>query len=292
MAATLAPAVQAWLRYLRSDTPCCSAFMLAVSFMMAASQRFEQPVTDALKVCTGSRVQHQHRGSCIFGKHICCTRKLPVPLPNGLNRYTMSTVEQGAAKEMLSISPVLSCLLCVPHPAAQLFTQALVMSALKDAAALAASPWLPAPSSQGLPAGETATGPSYAALRDALLQCVRNSAHGHGAIVQPMAGLAAMLMEAGGGADKGATYRPDGALQLAMSIVVQPLCLLLGARDYACAAGCCCEGVGWAETSALGHNCASLLLIVFQKLGVQEQVGTTMQVALHCLAGCNRVFGD
>jgi hypothetical protein len=42
--------LQAWLRYLRSDSPRVSAFMLAVSFMLAAIQRFEQPITDALKV--------------------------------------------------------------------------------------------------------------------------------------------------------------------------------------------------------------------------------------------------
>lgn len=41
---------QAWLRQLRSDAPPrLSAFALAVSFMMAGIQRFEQPVTDALK---------------------------------------------------------------------------------------------------------------------------------------------------------------------------------------------------------------------------------------------------
>lgn len=45
-----AGAPQAWLRHLRSEAPRCSAFMLAVSFMLASIQRFEQPVTDALKV--------------------------------------------------------------------------------------------------------------------------------------------------------------------------------------------------------------------------------------------------
>ncbi len=96
--------------------------------------------------------------------------------------------------------------------------QSLIVGALKDAAALAASPWLPSAqqaqqqgggAGQGS-AGAGALGPSYPALRDALLQCVRNSAHGQGGIVQPLAQLAVALMEGGGG-DKGACYLPDGA---------------------------------------------------------------------------------
>lgn len=84
------------------------------------------------------------------------------------------------------------------------------MGALKDATALAASPWLPAPAQQAAPGGtEALTGPSYASLLEVLLQCVRNSAHGQGAIVQPMVQLAVALMEAGA-ADKGAALRPDG----------------------------------------------------------------------------------
>ncbi len=40
------PCPQAWLRQLRSDAPPrLSAFGLAISFMLAGIQRFEQPVT-------------------------------------------------------------------------------------------------------------------------------------------------------------------------------------------------------------------------------------------------------
>ncbi|EFN56539.1 hypothetical protein CHLNCDRAFT_144181 [Chlorella variabilis] len=118
---------QAWLRQLRSDAPPrLSAFALAVSFMLAGTQRFEQPVTDALK--------------------------------------------------------------------------SLVLGAYKDAAAQAACPWLPPPSSRLAAASGAGRA---AALRNALLLCARNSGHGQGGIVQPMAALAVALIEAGGAAAAG-----------------------------------------------------------------------------------------
>lgn len=45
-------AVQAWLRQLRGDAPPrLSAFALAISFMLAGIQRFEQPVTGGVGMC-------------------------------------------------------------------------------------------------------------------------------------------------------------------------------------------------------------------------------------------------
>ncbi|GAB4818334.1 hypothetical protein N2152v2_005380 [Parachlorella kessleri] len=129
---------QAWVRYLRSDSPHISSFMLAVSFVLASIQRFEQPATDALK--------------------------------------------------------------------------ALIVGALRDSAALTACPWLPTQHAQQPAQGASPVlGPSPAGLRDAVVLCVRNSAHGQGGIVQPMAQLAVALMEAGAG-DKAACYLSDGSL--------------------------------------------------------------------------------
>ncbi len=92
-----------------------------------------------------------------------------------------------------------------------LLVQALIVGALKDSAALAACPWLPTQHAQQAAAqgASPVLGPSPAALRDAVVLCARNSAHGQGGIVQPMAQLAVALMEAGAG-DKAACYLLDG----------------------------------------------------------------------------------
>ena len=90
--------------------------------------------------------------------------------------------------------------------------QALIVGALRDSAALAVCPWLSAQQAAAQDASPV-LGPSQAALRDAVVLCVRNSAHGQGGIVQPMAQLAVALMEAGAG-DKAACYLPDGACML------------------------------------------------------------------------------
>ena len=148
---------QAWLRQLRMPDAgfgsggsaaaglgmLLSPFSLATSFMLAGVQRFEQPVTDALK--------------------------------------------------------------------------ALVVGAYRDAATRSGAGWLPSAQQGGSAAGGAgaqAEGPagSNDALRAALLQCVRNSAHGQGGLVQPMVGLAMVLMEAGAARGAAAWYRGDGSL--------------------------------------------------------------------------------
>lgn len=96
--------------------------------------------------------------------------------------------------------------------------KSLFLGAFKDAAVLAASPWLPAASSSSAAASSGAG--QAAVLSAALLQCARNSAHGQGGIVQPMVQLAVGLIEAGstssfGGAKGGAAAAAAAAAEVA-----------------------------------------------------------------------------
>ena len=183
----------AWLRQLRGEAPPrLSAFPLAVSFMLAGIQRFEQPVTGA--PCLAGAVQAAEEGSQRQARH-CLHLPGQPDLPEFLRQHPHPLL---ISVYLPAACPPACPPACLPARLPADALKSLVLNAYKDAAVLAGSPWLQQPE-PGHSAAPSCGAGQAAALRAALLQCARNSGAGQGGIVQPMVALAVGLIESGGG---------------------------------------------------------------------------------------------